>query len=148
MSAISRHATGLWRDRLRWAAWHWLLVLSIAVGGCKSQPQGDNASRPAATPTYQELAAAHNRRVELLSRVYADGVIEIEWEDRDGQHHEQGDMELWIALPRNTALRVEKLGEVLLWLGSNQEHWWLFDMVSKEKVLMVGRHNQPVQAGE
>jgi hypothetical protein len=122
----------------------WLFGFALAVG-CESTPRIGDSSKPPAqstAPTYQELAKAHNHRIAQLQKVYADGVIEIRWHDEKGSHFEQGNMELWIQLPRNTALRVEKLGEVLLWLGSNQDHYWLFDMIADEKLLHVGRHDQ------
>ncbi len=130
-------------DKPRWRLFRlfWAMASLVVVASCKSPGRPDEAARPAQTPTFQELAQAHNSRVKQLQKVYADGVIEIRWTDQEGRHFEQGDMEMWLSLPWLTALRVEKLGEVLLWLGSDQERYWLFDMTGQEKVLYVGSHD-------
>jgi hypothetical protein len=80
-----------------------------------------------------------------LSRVYSRGVIELRWRDDDGRHFEQGSIDLWLQLPRHTALRVEKLGNVFLWLGSDAELFWLFDMLSDDTVLHVSPHTSPLE---
>jgi hypothetical protein len=88
------------------------------------------------------LIEAHNRRVELLSRTWARGVIEFRWRDEAGEEHfePQVNARLWLDLPRRTALRAEKFDDVLLWLGSDVEHYWMFDLMSEETVLYAGRH--------
>src|SRR5262245_15242428 len=121
-----------------------LSAMLLLLAGCKSeQPVATGPAEP--TPTYQELMTAHNQRIEQLRKLYADGVVEIRWKDKNGNHYEQGNMELWLQLPRRTALRVEKLGEVRLWLGSDDQRYWLFDLTSDEKVLHTGTHDQVVQ---
>lgn len=107
--------------------------------GCKSD-HGVPANPPESPPAYQELASAHNKRIELLRTMYADGVIEIRWKDKNGNHYEQGNMELWLQLARRTALRVEKFSAVALWLGSDDERYWLFDKTNDQNILHVGRH--------
>ena len=109
----------------------------MLVGGCKSPPGPTVAPPP---PSYFALAETHNARIAKLQTLNANGVIEIRWRDDRGSHFEQGDMELWLKLPRHVALRVEKLGETLLWLGSDESRYWLFDMIGDEKVLRLGRH--------
>ena len=121
-----------------------LLAILGFMAGCKSEPPiGAGPAEPA--PTYQDLMTAHNQRIEQLRRLYADGVVEIRWKDKNGNHYEQGNMELWLQLPRRTALRVEKLGEVRLWLGSDDQRYWLFDLTGDEKVLHTGLHDEVVQ---
>lgn len=115
----------------------------ILIAGCQSK--GD-AVVPGPAPEYRSLANAHNARVAQLERVYADGVIEIRWQDRKGRHLEQGNMELWFQQPSQTALRVEKLGEVLLWVGSDDTRYWFFDMLGDETVLRTGTHDEPIKA--
>ena len=101
-----------------------------------------------ATPSYRQLAEAHNNRIAQLQKMYAIGVIEIRWKDDHGNHLDQGNMELWLQLPRHTALRVEKFGDPLLWLGSDDQRYWLFDMTGKEKLLRVGMHDEAVAPGQ
>lgn len=118
------------------------IVASLTLASCKSQSKPDsNAAPPTPAPSFATLAASHNDRVARLTQIYASGVIEIRWTDRKGKHFEQGNMELWIHQPRRTALRVEKLGEPLLWLGSNDTQYWLFDLLGDERVLHLGSHD-------
>ncbi len=123
----------------------WPVFPVVLAAGCvATQP-----IPPAEAPAYGTIAGAHNARLERLRTIYSRGVIEIRWSDETGRHFEQGNVDLWVALPRHTALRVEKLGEVLLWLGSDDDHYWLFDRFGEETTLVVGRHEdapRPVHA--
>jgi len=129
-------------SRLRLGVAAWLLgCLALTSAGCKSVPATTKPDTGAmVAPSYQQLAEPHNQRIAKLQKLYAMGVIEIRWRDDHGNHFDQGNMELWVQLPRHTALRVEKLGEVPLWLGSDDQRYWLFD--NKEKVLRVGMHDE------
>ena len=40
---------------------------------------------------------------------------------------------------------MEKLGNVFLWLGSDEQRFWLFDMLGDETVLLTAGHNSPLQ---
>lgn len=116
--------------------------LLFALLGCET-PQSlnndTNAAQPKVAFTAAELIEKHNTRVAKLDQLHAFGVIEITWTDeRGGKHTDQGDAELWIDQPSKTAMRVDKVGEVLLWLGSNEQSWWLFDMLNKPTTLHTG----------
>jgi hypothetical protein len=113
----------------------------LALVACKAQTKPATREAPPSAPSFAALAASHNDRVARLTHIYVSGVIEIRWTDRKGKHFEQGNMELWVHQPRRTALRVEKLGEPLLWLGSDDSQYWLFDLLSKERVLHLGKHD-------
>ena len=132
------------------------LVLVAALAGCATP-----APEPAVEPPHSvraidpEIAAAliegHNSRVAMLRQVHASGVLEFRWVDEEGAEHfePQVNAKLWIRAPRDTALRAEKLGEVLFWVGSDAERYWLFDFVSDERGLHVGRHEEaPSEGGE
>lgn len=116
-----------------------------AAGGIGCQPVPVSGPRVLdEAPSSAQLVEQHNQRVQLLSRVYARGVVEIRWRDEDGvRRFRQGDVDLYIDLPRRTALRVGKLAETFMWLGSDEERYWLFDLVAEERVLHVGRHDSP-----
>jgi len=101
-----------------------LAVLPLA--SCRTQT-GPAADGEHDVPRYEVLAAAHNDRIERLGTIAARGVIEMWWTDDDGRHYEQGELDVWIALPRRTALRVSKLGHVFMWIGSDDRQTWLFD---------------------
>jgi hypothetical protein len=119
------------------------LIVLTALGfelGCNGK-QPVTPPAPLETPTYQRLAAVHNERAARLQTFYANGVIELRWRDDKGKHFEQGNLELWIEQPRRTALRVEKVGKVFLWLGSDDDRYWLFDLLTDDSVVHTGRHD-------
>ncbi len=111
----------------------------LVISGCKSPPKGPPP--PSEYPKYSELAAAHNARLQMLQTVYASGVVELRWGDKKGHHTEQGNVELWLKAPRRTALRIEKLGENLAWLGCDGTQSWLFDLTNDDRILRVGPNN-------
>lgn len=102
-----------------------LLPLLLLVS-CRAQA-GPAADGQHDVPGYEMLAAAHNERVARIGKIYARGVIEMWWTDDNGRHYEQGELDLWIALPRRTALRISKLGHLFMWIGSDDSQTWLFD---------------------
>ncbi|MHC4991299.1 MAG: hypothetical protein ACYTGC_09990 [Planctomycetota bacterium] len=121
------------------------LVLTGCVG---PGTVDDNATGPIEVPTYAELVARHNDRIDRLSPLHGRGAIELRWTDEEGDgHFENGDADLWLALPRRTALRVSKLtSEVLLWLGSDEDNYWLFDLLGEERVLVTADHDRDLNA--
>jgi hypothetical protein len=115
------------------------LLAILMLSACQTTP-----GRPSGpVPTYEQLAATHNARVEQLSRIYSRGVVELAWRDENGaRRSQQGDVDLYLSLPRHTALRIGKLAETFLWLGSDDERYWLFDLQG-ERSLFIGRHDAP-----
>lgn len=116
-----------------------VVLMALAPVGCKSRPAAAEPAGPA--PAYAQLAQRHNDRLQQLQNTHSMGVVEFNWSDARGKHFAQGDMDLWISLPRRTALRMNKFGEVLLWLGSDDSRWWVFDMLGDEKKLYLGTHD-------
>ena len=121
-------------------------VMLLAAGSCapdatRERPAPAPAEPPDA-PAVIALIEAHNRRLDSLSKFWARGVLEFRWVDDEGDEHiePQVNARLWLDLPRRTALRAAKLDEVLFWLGSDPEHYWMFDLMGEETVLYVGRH--------
>ncbi len=102
-----------------------MLLGSLLIVSCRIQSGPDAGALD--VPRYEVLAAAHNKRVERLGRISARGVIELWWTDDDGDHFEQGDVDVWIMLPRRTALNISKVGHRLMWIGSDDQQTWLFD---------------------
>jgi hypothetical protein len=110
----------------------------LAVAGC--QPRGVDPAPPPDRPAYAALARAQAERVGRLARIHAEGVVEVRWVEGTEKRLVQGDVSLWLRRPRHTALRVSKLGDDLLWLGSDQDRFWLFDFLGEERVLYTGDH--------
>ena len=61
----------------------------------------------------------------------------MRWTDDDGDHFETCLAEVWIKLPDKTAMNIQKLGERLMWLGSNGDDAWVMTFAKEEKVLYV-----------
>jgi hypothetical protein len=111
-------------------------LASAAMSGCRSRPAAEAAGDE---PVAADLVAAHNARVTKLDQLQSSGQLDLTWVDDDGEHFEFVNIHLIIDPPRRTALRVEKI-EDWMWLGSDDERYWFFDMRNQdEKVLFVGR---------
>ncbi|MEE8155219.1 MAG: hypothetical protein V3T53_09740 [Phycisphaerales bacterium] len=100
-------------------------------------------------PSYETIAARHNDRLDRLTALNAAGSIELRWTDDQGRHFESGRAEVWIVLPDRTAMDVQKLGERLMWMGSNGSDTWMIDFRGDETVLYLhdaSSENQPEAA--
>ena len=104
--------------------------------GCETPPTVDHSSArtapPTDSPTYAEIAELNNHRVSQLQKTYSYGVLELRWEDERGIHAEpQVNVEMWFDLPDLSAIRVDKLGEVFFWAGSDERRFWAFSLLDK-----------------
>ncbi len=88
-------------------------------------------------PTYESLARRHNERVDRVQELSARGVVELRWTDEDGRHLEQGDIDVWIAMPDRIALNISKFSERFMWIGSGAGRAWLFDFRGDRTTLDV-----------
>jgi hypothetical protein len=103
------------------------------VTGCNNPPRvGD-----VIIPPYEVLAQLHNDRVGRLEGLAARGNIELRWTDEDGRHFAPGDVDVWIVPPRQTALYISKVGERIMWLGSDDEHSWVFDFRDQDQTSLL-----------
>ena len=115
-----------------------LLCLAVSVGGCESSDQVTQGQL--AHPVQMssaELVRSYNQRIASITQFYAHGVLEIRWEDEDGHHLEQGNIDLWVEQPESVSLRVAKLGETYLWAGQNEETAWVFDLTGPDTTLVI-----------
>jgi hypothetical protein len=121
-----------------------LLLLLLLAAGCRGPQAGPGGEVPA----WAALAEAHNRRIDGLGQVYADGVVELRWTDDRGRRFEQGDVEVWLALPDRAAIDVTKFGERLLWVGCDARQAWVFEFDKKAGTALrrAGRDG-PSEAG-
>ncbi len=118
-----------------------MLVLSLSAG-CRSQgerPQTRAPSKP--PPPYTEIATAHNERVARLVRLWARGSAVITWVDDTGRtRSEQGEGHFQVIQPSRMALSIGKLGEVLFWLGCDEDRAWAI-WTRDDKRAIVGPHS-------
>ncbi|MBL8763194.1 MAG: hypothetical protein JNM07_02865 [Phycisphaerae bacterium] len=98
-------------------------------------------------PSYSEAAAGYNERVERLTSLWAEAVVEIDWTDGEGTaRSEQGTGVLQVARPRRLALSVGKMGEKGLWIGCDERRWWWFELY-KKKIAHVGSERAAQSSG-
>jgi len=97
----------------------------------------DSPIKPAEI-TYNELAERYNEAVEPLGTLMARTDVVIEWREQGGEgavgelRREQGEGKFYYRRPDDTALLVEKLGQIYLWAGSDRERYWLFDVTDSD----------------
>ncbi len=119
------------------------LILAGCILGCGVLPgcpprSDDSSTLTANPPDVAPIFEAHNLNASRLQQIDATGVLQLRWVKPDGGiREEQGEAHLWIDQPRRTALRVSKLGEDLLWLGSDDDRFWLFDLLDDDNTALI-----------
>lgn len=115
-----------------------LLMVVLLLSSCKTTPRPTPPSAPIENaPTYESIISRHNERLNKFRGINAGGSIEMRWTDDDGDHFETVQAEVWIKLPDKTAMNIQKMGERLMWLGSNGDDAWVMTFAKEEKVLYV-----------
>ncbi len=116
-----------------------LCVSAAALSGCASAKK----AAPVEAIEYGELAERYNERTQLLGVLRGRGVVNFRWHDAKGiEHWEQGNLDIQIAQPSRVVFRVHKLGETYLWVGCDEERYWMIDLLrDEETVAYVGRHD-------
>lgn len=94
----------------------------------------------ASLPSYEEVAERYNERASLLGRLWARAVVEMRFIDDQGRRkREQGEGHLQFVAPARFALSVGKLGEVIVYLGCDEQRFWWFERADADRV-SVCRH--------
>lgn len=111
-------------------------VAACALCGCDvarpvPQPQGP-------PPDGAAVAQAQKARLASIPTLAMRGVAELKWTDDSGAHVEDGDFELVLRAPLDTSLRVTKFGERVMWAGSGNGQWWLFEPRAQPSRVTVG----------
>jgi hypothetical protein len=120
------------------------LAFAVAAVGCIKPTRNDrDDDKPLpALPTWEVLSSQYNRRIEKLEHLASRGTVSLTWRDEEGKDHNepQVDLRLWLHLPRDSALSMEKLGERYFWIGSDDTQFWMFDFSREPSRLTVGMH--------
>lgn len=121
------------------------LLMILVIAACAV----DQALPNRTPPEYSIILDAQRERLAKLESLKSGGVIELNWKDAGGRsRYEQGDITLLLGLPNQLALRIHKLGDTFMWIGSDENRFWLFDLHDSEgSVAYIGRH-QDFQPGE
>jgi hypothetical protein len=115
-------------------------LLSGCAGPARHQPGATVARGP--VPTYEEVAAAYNRRVEPLDRLWARTVIRVWFVNQEGkEQQEQLEGHLQYLRPDRLLLTFDKVGTTYAALGSNdQKYWWI--ETRGDRKAWVGQHEE------
>lgn len=119
-----------------------LVVASGIVVGCAdtSSRTRIDVSPDSTLPSYEEIAARYNERASLLGRLWARAVVEMRYFDAEGaRKREQGEGHLQFIAPTRFALSVGKLGEVIVYLGCDEQRFWMFERADADRV-SISRH--------
>jgi hypothetical protein len=128
-----------------------LAVLSVPGAGCAPKGQGATpvAGAGARSPEAlrAELAEAerllaevivrHNARVTRLETFESRASLELRYSDRDGEHFDQCEADIFLASAGRGAVRATKVGNNLLWVGSDGTQGWMFRLDSEPTSLTV-----------
>lgn len=119
-------------------------LASLAMWACDAarpvpQPEGP-------VPDAAAVAQAQRARLAAIPTLALRGVAELRWRDGSGEHLEDGDFELVLRAPLDTSLRVTKFGERVMWAGSGNGQWWLFEPRAQPSRVTVGATGAPDDA--
>lgn len=122
------------------------MLAAVGLVGCAGQPKGKPQAWPPPTiqrgpaPRYEDVAAAYNRRVEPLDRLWTRTVARLWFPGENGNEDtEQLEGVFQYIRPDRVLLTFTKIGEVYGILGSNQTQYWWIEL-GKNKVAHVGEH--------
>lgn len=117
------------------------LAIASLVAACTAPARVEPApTAPGAPPADAAVfVAAQRARVANLGDFASRGSAELRWNDAQGDHFEQAQVELaWREAGGRMALRADKLGERLAWAGADPARWWVFEIKSEPSRLLVG----------
>lgn len=127
-----------------------ILALAAALallGGCRSDSSAPPPAEPSAVqrgepPAYADLARRHNERAALLGSIRASAVVSLRHRDKDGAFRtDSADTGvLQFVAPDRVALRLDKVGRAIFWLGSDDARYWWFDLSGDPRTAVVGAH--------
>jgi hypothetical protein len=120
-------------------------LVCVFAQGCG---KGTGATIEVAGQTQAELVesaepvrGAYNGRVEQLGVLWSRGIVAFRYRDADGNRRDdQGNANVQLILPDEFAMRIHKVGETLLWIGADEERYWMIDLLSDPSRAYFGRH--------
>lgn len=105
-------------------------VLWSCIAVCCASPQG--VSQPdGPVPTAQQWADAQERRAAAVPSLSLRGHADFEWRDSAGQHFDDGDFDIIFRAPSELCMRLSKLGQKALWIGSGGGQAWVIFLNEK-----------------
>ena len=95
------------------------------------------AATAAETARFAEIVAAHNVRASRLETLESRASLELRYTDQDGDHFDQCEADIFLASGGRGALRATKVGNNILWVGSDGNRGWIFRLDGKPTRLTV-----------
>lgn len=97
-------------------------------------------------PAYVRVAQVQNDRVSRIAAFWSSAAFTMQWRDDEGATRtEDGEGYLMFIPPSRTGLVFKKLSETYLWLGSDDQRFWLF-AGGDDSVGYVGRNQNVFDA--
>jgi len=112
------------------------IILGLLLVVCGCAPRGGGALH-VQDQTVSQVRDAQRERTNAFNELVGRGVIEFRWEDEDGKHKQQGDLDFW-KQGNSVSMRISKLGEPIVWLGGGADSYWFFDLTGDETSLTIG----------
>ena len=109
------------------------LMLASMAGCHGSGPRNDAGMAP---PSIRTLTERQQVRTRKMSELQSGGTLELRTRDETGTTFEECALELWRD-DASFALRLRKLGERFLWVGSDGQAWWIFELMAEPVRLVV-----------
>jgi hypothetical protein len=112
------------------------IILGLLLVVCGCAPRGGGAPH-VQDQTVSQVRVTQRERTNAFNELVGRGVIEFRWEDEDGKHKQQGDLDFW-KQGNSVSMWISKLGDPIVWLGGNADAYWFFDLTSDETSLSIG----------
>lgn len=142
MNTQSRHG---FRDVLSALAMG--VVCMIFLAGCAKPVTPDDSPGVRVPrdepPPYAEAVRRYNENAKKVDRLWSRAVTTLEWFDSKGERRiEQGDdcFVVYVA-PDRFALSIGKLGKTLMWVGCDEQRYWMFDLQEPRSAYVGTRAN-------
>jgi len=100
-------------------------------------PEALRAELAEAERLLAEVVARHNARVARLETFESRASLELRYSDRDGEHFDQCEADIFLASAGRGAVRATKVGNNLLWVGSDGTQGWMFRLDREPTSLTV-----------
>lgn len=125
----------------------WVLAGCESSGGADPRDGTTPLQIVPASVSYEEVAQRHNANAQHLRALFSDVVVRLSFVNEQGdRQEEQGEGRLQLVQPSYFAMSIGKLGEIVFWLGADEDEYWWFDFSSDRRILFVGRHEMYEQS--
>lgn len=117
-----------------------LAIALLASAGCYRAEQSLRQHPAGPPPSYAEVAQRYNANLRYLDRLWARVEVSLRWYEKGKKQFERGEGHLILQTPDNVALEVGKVGQTVLWAGSNPRKYWLFNLRAQPPEVFYGEH--------